>query len=224
MMGDANSGSSARYGDAANSAVGGSPQQPEAIHSAQGAPLAVGQTDGADQLANQVLTRVSSDDPHALISHTHQVLFEEEGFQGNQENYFDPANSYIPRVLETKLGIPITLTLIYKEVLDRVGLSVTGTNAPGHFLASVWLDGRPMIVDPFAGGRVLSRAEAYDLIERLVGRTNRTEDLLQPATNHGWITRILHNLQVVFGQSRQQAALGAMLELNSLLSSDGQAS
>lgn len=54
MMGDANSGSSARYGDAANSAVGGSPQQPEAIHSAQGAPLAVGQTDGADQLANQM--------------------------------------------------------------------------------------------------------------------------------------------------------------------------
>lgn len=175
--------------------------------------------DQLDQLADRILSQVNSDNPRALVAHAHQVLFEEEGFRGNHENYYDPANSYIPQVLATRRGIPITLTLVYKEVLERIGLPVTGTNSPGHFLASVWLDGKPMIVDTFAGGRALARAEAYDLIEALLGRVDRSKDLLQPATNHGWLARILQNLQVVFGQSRQQSALAAMLELSSLLSS-----
>lgn len=176
--------------------------------------------DELDQLANRILSQVSSGNPRALIAHAHRVLFEEDGFRGNHENYYDPANSYVPQVLATRRGIPITLALVYKEVLERIGLSVTGINSPGHFLASVWLDGRPMIVDPFAGGRALSRAEAYDLIEALLGRVDRSRDLLPPATNHGWIARILQNLQIVFGQSRQQGALAAMLELSSLLSTD----
>lgn len=176
--------------------------------------------DQLDQLANRVLSRVHSDNARALIAHAHQVLFEEEGFQGNQENYYDPGNSYIPQVLSTRRGIPITLSLVYKEVLERLGLSVTGTNAPGHFLASVWLDGRPLIVDAFSGGKALSRAEAYDRIEDLLGHVDRSTDLLKPATNRGWLARILQNLQVVFGQSRQQGSLAAMLELSSLLTTD----
>ncbi|MCB9870061.1 MAG: hypothetical protein H6836_07950 [Planctomycetes bacterium] len=176
-----------------------------------------------DGLARQVLERVHSDNPKALLAHAHAVLFETEGFRGNLENYHDPRNSYIPAVLDTRRGIPITLTLIYKEVLERLGLSVEGTNAPGHFLASVWLDGRPMLVDVFARGRVLSRAEAYDRIEDVLGTVDRAKDLLQPATNRGWLARMLQNLLVVFGRSRQQAAAAAMLELQELLTQTEQA-
>jgi regulator of sirC expression with transglutaminase-like and TPR domain len=168
-------------------------------------------------LANRVLSRVSSDNPKALLAHAHAVLFDEEKFVGNVENYYDPANSYIPEVLDNKCGIPITLCLIYKEVLERVGLHVVGTNSPGHFLASVWIDGNPMIVDPFTRGRVLSRAEARDRIADLVGDIDEDKNLFQPATSLGWLGRILQNLLVVFGQSRQQASLAAMLELQALL-------
>ena len=176
--------------------------------------------DQITEISNEILSRVHSDNPRALVSHAHQVLFEEQGFQGNQENYYDPGNSYIPQVLATRRGIPITLALVYKEVLERIGMSVTGINAPGHFLASVWLDGRPMIVDAFSGGRVMSRADAYDRIEALLGHIDRRQDLLKPATSHGWLARILQNLQVVFGQSRQQNSLAAMLELSELLTND----
>jgi regulator of sirC expression with transglutaminase-like and TPR domain len=168
-------------------------------------------------LANRVLARVRSDNPKALLAHAHAVLFDEEKFIGNVENYYDPANSYIPAVLESKRGIPITLCLIYKEVLERVGLHVVGTNSPGHFLASVWVDGNPMIIDPFTRGRVLSRAEAHDRIMELVGTIDDETDLLKAASNRGWLGRILQNLSVVFGQSRLQASLAAMLELQSLL-------
>src|SRR5690606_1925932 len=120
-------------------------------------------------------------------------------------------------VLETRRGIPITLSLVYKEVLERLGLSVAGTNAPGHFLTSVWADGRPILVDAFTRGRVLSRAEAYERIEKLVGPVDRGTECLAAATNHGWIARILQNLLVVFGRARRQAALAAMLELQDVL-------
>ena len=168
-------------------------------------------------LADRILARVHSDDERALLAHAHAVLFDEENFIGNVENFFDPHNSYIPDVLQTRRGIPITLTLIYKEVLERLGLTVAGINSPGHFLASVWIDGRPMLVDTFTRGRVLTRDEAYDRIGALIGDVDRDRDLLPPATNAAWLARLLQNLIVVFGQSRQRSALAAMLELQSLL-------
>jgi len=171
-------------------------------------------------LANRVLSRVRSDNPKALLTHAHSVLFDEEGFIGNIDNYQDPQNSYLPAVLETGRGIPITLTLVYKEVLERIGLSVAGTNSPGHFLASVWVDGRPMLVDAFTRGRVLSREEALDHIEQMLGPVDRELDFLQPATNRGWLSRILQNLLILFGQTRQRSSLAAMLELQHLLRQD----
>ena len=168
-------------------------------------------------IANRILSRVHSDNPKALVAHAHAVLFEEEKFIGNIENYYDPANSYIPAVLESRRGSPISLALIYKEVLERVGLHVTGTNSPGHFLASVWIDGGTMLVDAFTRGRVLSRAEAHDQIIELVGPVVDGKDILSAATNRGWLARILQNLLVIFGQSRQQGLLGAMHELQTVL-------
>jgi regulator of sirC expression with transglutaminase-like and TPR domain len=170
-----------------------------------------------DDLAQRVLDRLRGRDPRALVAQAHFVLFDEEKFTGNTENYYDPGNSYLPTVLETRRGIPITLSLLYKEVLERVGVPVEGTNAPGHFLATVQLDGRPMIVDTFARGRVLSRREACDRIEKMLGKVDRDADLLPRATNVGWLLRILQNLEVVFSQSRRMSALAAMMELHHLL-------
>ena len=89
-------------------------------------------------LASTVISRVHSSDPQAKIAHLHDVLFDVVGFRGNDEDYYNPANSYVPEVLETHRGIPITLVLIYKCVAEAIGLEVAGINAPGHFLASVY--------------------------------------------------------------------------------------
>lgn len=165
-------------------------------------------------LADRIDERVCSGQHRALIAHAHDVLFREEGFHGNLDDYYSPYNSYLPAVLETRRGLPITLCLVYKCVVERLGLRVWGVNAPGHFLAGVEIDGEPMLVDPFHGGRPLSREEAFALIEETTGaRVPRSAALLEPATTRDWLVRILRNLQDAFLREDRAADAAAMHEL-----------
>lgn len=171
-----------------------------------------------EALAARVRERAPSGRPEAILAHLHEVLFEEEGFVGNAEDYYDPRNSYVPTVLYTKRGIPISLTLVYKVVADHAGIVVKGVNAPGHFLALVWAGEEEMIVDPFAGGRVLTDEEAFRRMEQVLGGSiSRSDDALQLATHRDWIDRMLRNLIVTFGQRGEAHHLAAMNELRALL-------
>ena len=107
--------------------------------------------------ARRVRERAPSGNRRALLAHLHQVLFEEEGFAGNQQQYYTAENSYLPEVLATRQGIPISLTLVYKAVAELAGLQVVGLNSPGHFLAAVNDGEGEIIVDPFFGGQKVTR-------------------------------------------------------------------
>jgi regulator of sirC expression with transglutaminase-like and TPR domain len=171
-----------------------------------------------DRLAEVVRSRVVSGQGRAYLAHLHEVLFVEEGFHGHDPGGFDTAFSYLPAVLETKRGLPITLALLYKSVADRLGLDVRGINAPGHFLLSVDSGRDRMIVDPYGGGRVLSRDEAFDRMERAVGTpVQRMSALLLEASPRQWLARILRNLEAIFVQRQRQLDLRAMLELRAHL-------
>jgi regulator of sirC expression with transglutaminase-like and TPR domain len=181
-----------------------------------------------DALSSRVRKRVSSSRPSAILAHLHRVLFDEDGFAGNPGDYYNARNSYLPCVLESKRGIPITLVLIYKCVAEGVGLSVAGINAPGHFLAEVEMDGRPTLVDPFYGGRVLSREEAVKQIEGTTGRpaspisgdsmrVDHTDPLFKPATHREWIARLIRNLRGVYADTGRKNDVEAMGELFELL-------
>ena len=84
-----------------------------------------------DGYGKLVASRVRGTQTQAKLAHLHEYLFEEQGFAGNQEEYFDPANCYLPSVLESRLGVPITLTLIYKAVAERIGLNVAASVCRG---------------------------------------------------------------------------------------------
>ena len=104
-------------------------------------------------LADRVHSRVKTDSFTARWSRLHEVLFDEEGFCGEVEHYYNPLNSYLPAVLQTRRGLPITLCLIYKAVAHRIGLDVTGVNAPGHFLVRLDDGNKGVLVNmPFARG------------------------------------------------------------------------
>lgn len=175
--------------------------------------------------ADTVRARVRGRQPQALLAHLHDVLFEEEGFRGNTQDYYASANSYVPAVLDTKRGLPITLSLIYKNVAERLGLRAWGVGLPGHFLVGVEAgdatrDGAPatMLVDPFNGGRILTPDEAHDRIQEMFGdEAEWSEEMLRPASNRHWITRILQNLLNVFGSANQFADVAAVLEMEMLL-------
>ncbi len=171
-----------------------------------------------DRYAELVRRRVRSNSVDAKLAHLHDVLFDEAGFVGNSDDYYVPGNSYIPVVLETHRGLPITLSLVYKAVAERVGLLVDGINAPLHFLAAVRDGQRTMLVDPFFSGRAMSREEAFERIEQVSGRViPRVDEMLPRATHRQWIARILQNLMNIFEHAGQWRHRDAMMELRGVL-------
>jgi regulator of sirC expression with transglutaminase-like and TPR domain len=179
------------------------------------------------QLADVVNGRVRSPSPQAKLAHLHDTLFDLVGFRGNVDDYYNPANSYLPVVLATRRGLPITLVLIYKFVAEEVGLAVRGINAPGHFIAAVQCPepGRPvasdsnwMYVDVFYGGGLLTEDDVYRRIAEATGGEDPPSPAwLAPATHRQWLARMLHNLQAVFAHTGRERDLYAMQELQSLL-------
>lgn len=168
--------------------------------------------------ADAVRSRVRGHQPQAVLAHLHDVLFEEEGFRGNTEDYYSPLNSYLPAVLCTKRGLPITLSLLYKLVAERLGLRAWGVGLPGHFLVGVDCGGDGMLVDPFAAGRILTPEEAHERLQQMFGPEVEWSDaLLKPASNRHWLTRMLQNLLNVFGSSSHYTDVAAVLEMEMVL-------
>lgn len=124
-------------------------------------------------------------------------LFQEQGFRGNSTDYYNPDNSYFNRVLDTHIGIPITLSLLFLEVARRVGLRCRGVGMPGHFL--VGLEGEEVYFDPFNGGAALTAADCRRLAEGLFGpRMTWSDGYLTPCTKYEFLFRLLNNLKVVY--------------------------
>lgn len=172
-----------------------------------------------DAMAFEIRSRVRGTQPQARLAHLHEHLFVELGYLGNSLNYHDSKNSFLPTVVEGRRGLPITLSLVYKLVADRIGLNVHGIGLPGHFCAGVALDdGTTMIVDCFAGGRLLTLADAEQRARDTYGPQFEWSDgLLRPVTHRHWLTRMMQNLLHTFGERDQMTDVGAMLELELLL-------
>ncbi len=166
------------------------------------------------RLADAIARRVVSDDPKAKLAHMHAYLFEEEGFRGDSSDYNNPLNSYLPMVLTRRLGLPITLTLVYKLVGDRLELPIFGINAPGHFLAGIEQDGGLLLIDPFDRGRELSHEEAFDLIEHAAGAAiERVDEWFLPIDHREWVARMIRNLMRSFSEAGRQDDYRAMREM-----------
>ncbi len=173
-----------------------------------------------DALADRVRRRIRSFNRRAILAHLHDVLFEEEAFQGaaSDESFYDPRNGLLPLVLETRHGLPITLCLIYKAVANCLGLKTGGVNAPYHFLVRVRSERGWMLVDPYENGRVYHRREAIARIERIAGRNRlRDDQFLPPATHREWLERMLDNLCVTLHRRGHDYDLRAMQELKQAL-------
>lgn len=169
-------------------------------------------------LASRVIKRARGESATARLTYLHQVLFDEEGFTGNKDNYYFLGNSYLPKVLETKRGIPVTLALVYVSVARLVGLESDGINSPAHFLARVKDSQGDLYVDPFAGGQALTYDEALERLERIAGRAiPKTAELLEAATNTQWILRILANLERIYSATSMRRELAAVAEFQSLV-------
>ena len=128
---------------------------------------------------------LDDDDPLYCMNTLSEYLFDHLGFKGNDEDYYDPRNSYLNQVLARRMGIPITLAVVYMEIGRRLKIPLVGIGMPGHFLVRhVEVD--DLFVDPFHGGIMLSEDECRErLRERVTGEIPWDPSLLRPVSNQG---------------------------------------
>jgi len=130
------------------------------------------------------------------------------GFRGNTDDYYDPKNSLLPDVLERKVGIPITLAIVWCAIAQRAGLDARGIAFPGHFLVRV--DGHvaaaPIVVDPFHEGRILDDDDAQKLLKRALGDTAELHPtLFAAASPRVVLVRLLTNLEATWAKRGEHA-------------------
>jgi regulator of sirC expression with transglutaminase-like and TPR domain len=143
-----------------------------------------------------------SDRPWAAARALARTLFGELGFRANAADYYDPRNSFLAAVLDRRVGIPITLSVLYVEVARRVGVAARGVCFPGHFLVRVDGGPVPLILDPFAGGAELDRAGLEALHARFAGSDARLDHAsIAPSPKHQILARMLHNLGGIYGRA-----------------------
>jgi regulator of sirC expression with transglutaminase-like and TPR domain len=129
-------------------------------------------------------------------------LFDRLGYAGNIDDYYDPRNSFLSEVIERKMGIPISLSVLYLEIARRVGVLAQGVNFPGHFLVRVAIEDAWLFIDPFSRGRELSPAD----LEVLLKKTTTPSAVLEPsviaaASKRQIVARILVNLAGIYGRN-----------------------
>jgi regulator of sirC expression with transglutaminase-like and TPR domain len=153
-----------------------------------------------DRLAMEVAERVGGEtDVYRSIAGLNEILFRCHGYRGNRAEYFDPKNSFLNEVMERKKGIPITLSVLYMEVAQRIGLPLHGVGFPGHFLVKYMDDDQEIVIDPFNGGEIQATASLENLLRRLYGgRATLHPDLLEPVTKKQILRRMLNNLKLIY--------------------------
>ena len=158
-----------------------------------------------DALADSVRARLPEAASFAdIIQALNTVLFEEEGLSGNQTDYHDPRNSFLNEVLDRKLGIPITLSLVYIEVGNRLGVPLVGVGFPGHFVVKYAGPDGETVLDPFQAGSRVSQAQMEDKLRAMYGPNNpfagQLPKLLAAVGKKDMLLRMLRNLKQIYTQ------------------------
>jgi regulator of sirC expression with transglutaminase-like and TPR domain len=167
-----------------------------------------------DRLAVEVTAQCGAGaDGFRLIAALNYVLFSRHGFRGNRDDYYDPKNSFLNELIERKIGIPITLSVLYMEVARRIGLGVDGVGFPGHFLVKAVCADDEVVIDPFDGGEVRSREDLEALLKQMYGgKLDFRSDFLAAVSNKQILQRMLNNLKVIYVKANDLIKTLAVLD------------
>ncbi|MCO5052981.1 MAG: transglutaminase-like domain-containing protein [Verrucomicrobiae bacterium] len=192
-------------------------QEPKSIDLEQGALLlaqteypdldAVAYSAALDTLAQELREWLATTDPQQrLLPRVNQFLFDEKGFTGNMENYYDPENTFINRVLDRRTGNPVSLCLLYTLLMRRLDYPVHPIGLPGHSVCQFKDANDEVYIDAFNLGKLLTR---HDCIEHLKRCKHEVRDeYLEPMTARRALARMCGNLEQIYMELRRTADSG----------------
>ncbi|PQA77364.1 SirB1 family protein [Rhodoferax sp. TS-BS-61-7] len=172
-----------------------------------------------DQLLARVKRRLAADAPPIQrLRVLNRFFYDDLGFGGNLNNYYDPDNSFPSVLLRTRRGIPISLAVVWMELAQGLGLDVSGVGFPGHFLVKVMLPIGQAVIEPLTG-RSLSREELSEMLEPYRKRSGLVDAFeaplglyLQSATPREILARMLRNLKEIYKSQEDWPRLLAVQE------------
>jgi regulator of sirC expression with transglutaminase-like and TPR domain len=157
----------------------------------------------------------------SLLDALRRVLFETHGFRGNDLDYYNPANSFLNRVLETRKGIPITLSLLVIEVGRRLGIELVGIGLPCHFVVGYHSPTGTRYFDPYAQGREKTRSDCIEHVQQLSGGSVTVKpEHFDVVSKRTFLSRMLVNLRCIYRHTREPYHLVCVLRQLALLNPD----
>ena len=159
-----------------------------------------------DDLAARVSRRCVRGEPAIFrLGHLHAEMFDVDAYRGDPSNYYDPRNAYLNEVIDRKIGIPITLSIIFLHVAARVGLNAYGVGLPGHYLVKVQFELNEVYVDPFHSGTTLTLEEIGRLLEDMTRRQIRlSSSHLRAWSGRETLVRVLANIENMWRLAGEQ--------------------
>jgi regulator of sirC expression with transglutaminase-like and TPR domain len=137
--------------------------------------------------------------PLRMIQTLNQYLYDDLRFSGNTEDYYDPRNSYLNEVIDRRIGIPITLSLVYLAVAQRINFPMVGVGMPGHFLVRPAVKEMLVFVDPFHRGETMFAEDCQERLSQIYGEpVNFRPGFLEPVGSRYFLTRMLTNLKAIY--------------------------
>ncbi len=177
-----------------------------------------GYLDELDALALRVQRRCSKGEPPVFrLGHLHAEMFDSDGYRGDTQNYYDARNAYLNEVIDRKLGIPITLAIVFLHVATKIGLTASGVGLPGHYIVKVQFELNEVYVDPFHSGSTLTIPEIGALLQQLSGGSQQlVSEHLRAWSGRETLQRVLANLVSMWsraGDTRRAATAKERMEL-----------
>ncbi len=168
-----------------------------------------------DQIAAELGVRLGEESGGSrFVQIANDYLFGELEFRGNQTQYDDPRNSCLNQVLERRIGLPITLSVVYIEVARRLNRPVFGVGLPGHFVVRYDDGVFSTYIDPFHGGKLLGEQDCATLAREITGtELSGDPSALEPVSVRYILVRMLNNLRAAYFRAREFAKAGVVLDL-----------
>ena len=166
-----------------------------------------------DTMAAEVEKRLPAERyPLRVIQSINQYLYNDLGFVGNTSDYYDPRNSFLNDVIDRQTGIPITLSLVYMEIAQRIGFPMVGVGMPGHFLIRPTIEEMEIYVDAYHGGETLFAEDCQNRLNQIYGQSVELQPaFLAPIGPRHFLARMLTNLKMIYlNRDQAQKSLAAI--------------